>query len=64
MRGQTHKPQLCWVWGTPLAMLTIPMHSPHQLLSPVPQLLGQAVASRGQEELAVHGAELPLHVGH
>lgn len=40
------------------------MDSPHQLLGTVPQTLGQAVASRGQEELAVHGAELPLHVGH
>lgn len=40
------------------------MHSPHQLLGTVPQPLGQAVAGRGQEELAVHRAELPLHVGH
>lgn len=57
-------PQHRWVWGSPLGMLTIPMHSPHQLLSTVPQPLGQAVASRGQEEMAVHGAELPLHVCH
>lgn len=40
------------------------MQSPHQLLGTVPQPLGQAVASGGQEELAIHRAELPLHVGH
>ena len=40
------------------------MHSPQQLLGTVPQPLGQAVASGGQEELAVHGAELPLHAGY
>lgn len=40
------------------------MHSLHELLGTVPQPLGQAVAGRSQEELAVHRAELPLHVGH
>lgn len=58
------KLQHSWVWGSPPGMPATPMHSPHQLLGTVPQPLGQAVAGGGQEELAVHGAELPLHVGH
>lgn len=47
------------LWGSPPGVRVPP--SPHQLLGTVPQALRQALAGGAEEELAVHGAELPLH---
>lgn len=47
------------LWGSPPGVWVPP--SPHQLLGTVPQALRQALAGGAEEELAVHGAELPLH---